>query len=99
MYFGRDGTTIYAILVIVFVLILMAGNLNNNSVRYVSANVQLSRFGEDNFTREWWGIVQNIELSPYILGGDRVEQNDFIEMIIYSSNVAPPLFRQVAGLG
>ena len=91
--------TTYHVVVITFCINSITGNLNNFSVRYVSANVQLSRFGNENFSKEWWGISQNLKASPYILSDSSDEQNDFIEMIIYSSNVAPALFRQVAGLG
>ena len=43
----------------------------------------------------WWAIRQS---SPYLVGNAERE-DDFIEMIVYSSRIAPPVFSSIAGVG
>jgi len=52
----------------------------------------------DNLTREWWEMVQDNTTSPYIVPQEG-DENNFIELIIYSSPVPPALFQSVAALG
>ena len=73
-------------------------NLNNDSYVFVSAFVTLNGTGSDNSAREWWEIRQDNSSSTYIIN-EPGEENDFIELFVYSSPVPPALFQAVAALG
>lgn len=64
----------------------------NSSLRYVNCSVQLNK---SSVLQEYWAISQ---LSPYILSSTD-DRSDFIEMIIYSNRIAPPVFNAIAGIG
>ena len=62
-------------------------------LRSVSCDLEISENDLDNDSLSWWSLRQS---SPHILS--RTDK-DFIDMIIYSTRVAPPVFSAIAGLG
>ncbi len=52
----------------------------------------------NNSNHEWWSLNQNKVVSPYLLPSQD-DKDDFLEMIIYSTRIAPPIFSAIAGIG
>lgn len=72
----------------------MIADFFNASDRFVSCDVVRSL--EDD--KEWWSLSQNLTRNPYILGNSSGHDN-FLELIVYSARIAPPIFGAIAGIG